>query len=221
VIFTCRGILFDLDGVLVDSTAAVARVWRRWARERGLDSENVIHAAHGRRSIETVRVLAPDLDAVEENERVESMEIADREGVVALPGAVDLLRKLPAGRFSVVTSATRALAAARLEHSGIPIPESFIGGDDVIEGKPSPEPYLKGAALIGLSPADCLVFEDTAAGIESARAAGMRVIGLLTTYPAAQLRAADAIVRTLADVRVAVSRETFALTIQESERSNG
>jgi sugar-phosphatase len=218
MVFSCRGILFDLDGVLVDSTAAVARVWRRWASELGLEAEAVIHAAHGRRSIETVRVLAPQLDAVEENKRVESMEIADREGVIAQPGTMPLLVSLPAGRFSVVTSATRALAAARLEHAGIPVPESFISADDVVEGKPSPEPYLRGAQLLGLPPADCLVFEDTAAGIASAKAAGMRVVGLCTTYSANELGAADAITGTLADVRARVSG---GLILVQMEKSRG
>jgi sugar-phosphatase len=205
-----------MDGVLVDSTAAVARVWRRWAQERGLDPETVIHAAHGRPSIETVRALAPELDAAEENKRVESMEIADREGVIALPGAAHLLRRLPAASFSVVTSATRALAEVRMEHAGIPVPGNFISADDIIQGKPWPEPYLKGAALLGLPPADCLVFEDTAAGIQAAKAAGMRVIGLATTYSAAELGAAHAIVGTLAEVSTQLGPEQMMVTIEQN-----
>jgi sugar-phosphatase len=196
-------------------------VWRRWAQERGLNPEDVVQAAHGRRSIETVRALAPQLDAVKENERVESMEIADREGVIALPGAKELLGGLPAGCFALVTSATGALARARLEHAGIPVPKSFVGADDVIEGKPSPEPYLKGADWLGVAAAECLVFEDTPAGLASAKAAGMRAIGLRTTYPAAQLGAADVIVGTLAEVRAQVSEGKIRVMIAENERSNG
>jgi mannitol-1-/sugar-/sorbitol-6-phosphatase len=198
----CQAILFDLDGVLVDSTAAVARVWRRWALEHGLDPESVIDEAHGRRSIETIQLLAPHLDAEQENVRVESMEIADRRGVKVLPGADRMLRELPAQRFTVVTSATRALATARMQHAGLSLPSRFVGADDVHEGKPSPEPYLKGAELLGFAPADCLVFEDTASGIASARAGGMSVIALTTTYPSSALAAADAIVNSLADVSV-------------------
>ncbi len=212
----CRGILFDLDGVLVDSTAAVARVWRRWALERALDPEMVIHEAHGRRSIETVRALAPQLDAQQENKRVESLEIADREGVIALPGAAELLRRLPAERCCIVTSATRALAAARMEHAGFRVPDRLISADDVIHGKPSPEPYLKGAAWLGLSPADCLVFEDTATGITSAHRAGMRVIALHTTYPASELAAADAVVGTLAEVEVRVGQNEVEVRVRAS-----
>lgn len=191
--------MLDLDGVLVDSSAAVARVWRRWALEHGLDPESVIHEAHGRRSIETIRLLAPHLKAEQENVRVEGMEIADRRGVKALPGAERMLRGLPADRFTVVTSATRALARARMEHAGLSLPARFVSADDVREGKPSPEPYLKGAELLGFAPSDCLVFEDTASGIASARTGGMEVIAVATTYPPSALNAADAVVQSLAE----------------------
>ena len=220
VVFVCRGILFDVDGVLVDSTRAVARVWRRWAEERGLDPAIVIHEAHGRRSIETVRALAPHLDAELENEHVESLEIADREGIVALPGAAELLRRLPADRFSLVTSATRALAVARLEHAGLRVPERLISADDVADGKPSPRPYLNGAALLGLRSRDCLVFEDTAAGIESARRAGMQVVALDTTYPARALAAADALTGTLADVQIEVREDEMTVSVAEKQGRN-
>ncbi|HKD45973.1 MAG TPA: HAD-IA family hydrolase [Candidatus Angelobacter sp.] len=220
MVFVCRGILFDVDGVLVDSTRAVARVWRRWAEERGLDPAIVIHEAHGRRSIETVRALAPHLDAELENEHVESLEIADREGIVALPGAAELLRRLPADRFSLVTSATRALAVARLEHAGLRVPERLISADDVADGKPSPRPYLNGAALLGLRSRDCLVFEDTAAGIESARRAGMQVVALDTTYPARALAAADALAGTLADVQIEVREDEMTVSVAEKQGRN-
>ncbi len=197
----------------MDSTAAVARVWRGWALEHGLDPERVIDEAHGRRSIETVRALAPQLRAERENARVESMEIADREGVTALPGAESLLRNLPADRFSLVTSATRALAIARMEHAGLPVPARFVSAEDVAEGKPSPEPYLRGAGLLGVAPQDCLVFEDTTAGIESAQRAGMRVIALHTTYPARELMAADAVVASLADVESQFKEGMIILSI--------
>ncbi len=205
----------------MNSTAAVARVWRRWALERGLDPAMVVHEAHGRRSIETVRALAPQLDAEQENQRVESMEIADREGVIALPGAVELLRRLPAPSFCIVTSATRALAAARMEHAGLQIPDHFVTADDVVNGKPSPEPYLKGATLLGVAPRNCLVFEDTATGIASARGAGMRVIALHTTYPAADLAAADAIVGTLADVEIQFRKDQNEINVRAPGAQSG
>ena len=190
-----------MDGVLMDSTPSVERVWRTWAVKHGLDPEHVADQAHGRRSIETIRAVAPELDAEKENIRVEQMEIEDKEGVTALAGAGELLAHLPADRFAIVTSATRPLAVARLGYAGIPVPRHMITANDVIHGKPSPEPFLKGAALLGFNPADCLVFEDSPAGISSARSAGMKVIALQTTYPAEQLQDAHAIIGNLADVK--------------------
>lgn len=189
-----------MDGVLVNSGTAVERVWHRWALAHNLDPVYVIEHAHGRRSAETLRVVAPELEADKENLKVEQMEIEDKEGIVAVPGAIELLSSLPQDRFTIVTSATPALAFARLQHVGVPIPDRFISADDVMNGKPSPEPYLKGAALLGFAAADCLVFEDTPAGIRSAKAAGMRVIALQTTYPAEELTLADAMVQSLAEV---------------------
>ena len=202
VIITCRAVLFDLDGVLVDSTPAVSRVWGRWAQSHGLDPGRVIATAHGRRSIETIRMVAPQLDAEIENLTVERLEIAEKEGVTALSGSAALLHALPSERFAIVTSATRALALARLGYAGLHAPSRLITADDVLHGKPSPEPYLKGAALFRAAPADCLVFEDTPAGIQAARSAGMKVVALLTTYPAQQLAQADALVVSLAEVKV-------------------
>lgn len=202
-----------MDGVLVDSGNAVARVWHRWALEHNLDPSYVIEHAHGRRSAETLRMVAPELEADRENLKVEQMEIEDKEGITALRGAVELLRSLPRERFTIVTSATPGLAVARLEHVGIPLPERFITADDVVNGKPSPEPYLKGAALLGFAAADCLVFEDTPAGITAGKAAGMQVIALQTTYPAEALAAADAMVKSLADVEARFADGVISLFI--------
>lgn len=205
MIFSCRAILFDLDGVLVNSTTAVARVWEKWARAHALPPEKVIVQAHGRRSVETIRAVAPHINAEQENLRVEQMEIDDREGVTALPGAARLLSSLPQNRFAIVTSATVALARARMQHSGLQFPIHRVCAEDVTQGKPSPEPYLKGAELLGFAPQDCLVFEDAPAGIVSARAAGMRVIALPTTYPEKELSGAAAIVKSLSALQVECS----------------
>lgn len=214
MIFSAKAILFDMDGVLMDSTPSVERVWRAWAAKHGLDPERVASQAHGRRSIETIRAVAPELDAATENVVVEQMEIDDNEGVTALPGAAELLAHVPPERFAIVTSATRPLAVARLGYAGLPVPRHMITANDVIRGKPSPEPFLKGAALLGAAPADCLVFEDSPAGIASARSAGMKAIALQTTYPADQLQAAHAILGNLADVTATLcdGNITLALT---------
>src|SRR5882724_3354299 len=213
MIFFARAILFDMDGVLMDSTPSVERVWRAWAQAHGLNPESGAAQAHGRRSIETIRAVAPELDAEKENVVVEQMEIDDKEGVTALPGAAELLAHLPTDRFAIVTSATRPLAVARLGYAGIPVPRHIITANDVVHGKPSPEPFLKGAALLGFAPADCLVFEDSPAGIASVRAAGMQAVALQTTYPADQLEATHAIVRTLADAKITLREDGIILEI--------
>jgi sugar-phosphatase len=213
MIFTAKAILFDMDGVLIDSAPAVERVWRKWALAHHLDPGTVVEQAHGRRSIETIRAVAPHMDAERENVKVEQMEIEDKEGVTALCGAAELLRSLPPERFAIVTSATRPLAIARLGYAGLPVPVHIVTADDVEHGKPTPEPYLKGAALLGAAPSDCLVFEDTPAGIASAHAAGMRVIALGSTYPARELRAADAIVASLGEISIELRGENIVLDL--------
>lgn len=218
MILSCQAILFDLDGVLVDSTVAVERVWRKWAHDRGVDAECVMANAHGRRSIETIRITAPHLDAEQENLAVERMEIADKEGIVAIPGARQLLMVLPRERFIIVTSATSALASTRLEYAGLMAPEHMITADDVTHGKPSPEPYLRGAAALGFAPADCVVFEDTPAGVQSGKAAGMRVIALTTTYPSAELKEADVLVDSLADVKPRLQNDKLLVQLPYHSR---
>jgi len=200
-----------MDGVLIDSAPAVERVWRVWAKAHGFDPARVVAQAHGRRSIETIRAVAPAMDAEKENVLVEQMEIDDKDGVTALPGAARLLAQLPDDRFAIVTSATRPLAVARLGYAGLRVPRYMVTADDVVNGKPSPEPYLKGAALLGVAPADCVVFEDTPAGVASAQSAGTKAVALQTTYPAAQLQGANAIIGSLADVRATLRDEEISL----------
>jgi mannitol-1-/sugar-/sorbitol-6-phosphatase len=200
--FLCSAILFDLDGVLVDSTPSVSRQWRRWAEENGIDPDLAVSLTHGVRTIDTVRLVAPHLDAEAETKKIEEREATDTEGVLIMPGAADLLRSLPPERWCIVTSGTRRVASSRLQAGHLPIPRVMVTGSDVVKGKPDPEPYLKGAELLGMNPAECLVVEDAPAGIRAAHAGGMKVIALLTTYPAAELQEADAVVRALADIRV-------------------
>jgi len=188
----CRGVLFDLDGVLVDSTPAVARVWAGWAHEHGFDPDEVVKKAHGRPSIATIRELLPNADHAAENREVERREIADIEDVVPLPGAMELLQALPLDRWAIVTSCTRALAAVRIGAAGLPKPKQMVTSTDVQHGKPDPEPYLKGAQILGVPAADCLVIEDAPAGIRAGKAAGARVLALRTTTSDAELQQAGA-----------------------------
>jgi mannitol-1-/sugar-/sorbitol-6-phosphatase len=188
----CSALLFDMDGVLINSTAAVARVWGQWAIEHGFDPEEVIHRAHGRPSLTTVREYLPNADHQAENREIERREIADLNGVVVLPGAAELLRSLPAERWTIVTSSTRPLAEVRLRAAGLPVPAKLVTSNDIEHGKPAPDPYLKGAANLGFAADECIVIEDVPAGIRSGKAAGARVIALTTTVGAANLRAAGA-----------------------------
>ena len=203
----CQGLLFDLDGVLVDSTPAVARVWTIWARKHGFDPEETVRKAHGRPSLATIRELLPNADHQQENALVERMEIEDVSDVVPLPGTLELLGSLPAERWTVVTSCTRALALVRLQVAGLPVPQKMVTSTDIVNGKPHPEPYLKGARLLGIAPQDCVVFEDAPAGIRSGKAAESRVVAFQTTESDDRLRlaGADWIVKDASAVRVAAS----------------
>jgi len=183
----CRGVLFDLDGVLVDSTPAVARVWTIWAKKHGFDPDEVVRQAHGRPSIATIRELLPHADHNAENREVERGEIEDVEGVIPLPGALELLQALPQDRWAIATSCTRRLAEVRIRAAGLPVPKHMITSTDVKHGKPDPEPYVKAAKILGLAPADCIVMEDAPAGIRAGKAAGARVLALRTTAPDAEL----------------------------------
>jgi mannitol-1-/sugar-/sorbitol-6-phosphatase len=207
---SCRALLFDMDGVLIDSTPAVARVWRQWAIEHGFDPEQVTKRAHGRPSIATIRDYLPDADYERENEIIERREIEDLDGVVALPGARELLRVLPPDRWTIVTSATRPLAEVRIRAAGLAIPEHLVTANEINRGKPDPEPYLKAASLLGFVPTDCVVVEDVPAGICAGKAAGAKVIAVRTTSNDTELRAAGAdwVVDSCASIDVtSVSRE--------------
>ena len=199
---SCAAILFDLDGVLVDSTRAVDREWRAWARRKGVDGDAIMAIAHGVRTIEVIRQVAPHLDAESEARIIENEEAHDREGVVVMPGAVELVRSIPERRWGVVTSGSRLLASARLRFCGLPVPRVLITADDVSNGKPHPEPYLKGAERLGILPKDCLVIEDAPAGIQSAQAGGMKVLAITSTYRPEVLGHADGVIGELARVQV-------------------
>ena len=213
----CAALLFDLDGVLINSTPAVARVWRRWAMEHGFDPEKVIARAHGRPSLATIREFLPNADHEAENREVERREIADLEGVLPLPGALELLGSLPDDRWTIVTSGTRPLAEVRLRAAGLPVPDRLITATDIVNGKPHPEPYLKGAAFLGFSPERCVVLEDVPAGVRAGKSAGARVIAFKTTAQPSALReaGADWILNDCRDVQLLESGKELRLALKE------
>jgi mannitol-1-/sugar-/sorbitol-6-phosphatase len=193
---SCRGLLLDMDGVLVDSTPAVARVWARWAQKHNIDPDYAVNLAHGRTSLTSIRELLPHADEaahLAENRWMEQAEIEEIADVIALPGAQNLLTTVPSSQLAVVTSSTRALAEVRLRVTGLwPYIVNLITASDITKGKPNPEPYLKGATSLHLDPQHCVVIEDAPFGVHSGKAAGCRVIAVRTTMEDAALRAAGA-----------------------------
>ena len=198
----------------MDSTGSVTRQWQMWAEEQNIDPQRVVEIAHGVRAIEIVRTLAPHLDAATEVARIEKREASDHQGVAVMPGAANLLKAIPEGRWCVVTSGTRYLATSRLKLANLPTPKVLIAADDVSKGKPDPEPYLIGAKLLGMNPAECLVIEDAPAGIRAAHAGGMKAIGITSTYPASELQEADAVVQTLAQIKVRSAGQNLTVNVE-------
>jgi sugar-phosphatase len=172
------GLLFDNDGVLVDSDASVQTAWSRWAREQGLDPDEVTAMVHGRRAADTVAQLVPADRRKAAVALVERLELEDVGAVTAMPGAPELLAQLPAGTWAVVTSGVRELATARLRAAGLPQPPVVITAEDVAAGKPDPEGYASAASRLGLSPAALIVLEDAVSGVRAGQAAGCTVVGV-------------------------------------------
>lgn len=198
----------------MDSRRCIDRVWRRWAAARGFEAERFIAASSGRRTSETLRLLAPQLDIAAETALLDAMEERETDGLCALPGAGTLLSLLPGGAWGIVTSGSREVASLRLREAGLPSPGVFITGDLVRQGKPEPECYLLGAARLGADPADCLVVEDSPAGVAAGRSAGMQVLAVLTTHSADALRGAHAIVQGLEQLRLALDGGNLRIEYQ-------
>jgi len=194
------GLLFDNDGVLVSSIASVNRCWKLWAAHYGIPNADQVKVAHGTRAIEMMLALKPDVDLVEGLRLIEDIELADVADVEVLPGVRSLLASLPTDRWAIVSSATRRLLVAH----------------DVVNGKPHPEPYLRGAELIHAAPSDCLVVEDAPSGIHAGKAAGCRVLGVLGTHTAEELLAAGAdwAVASLEHVQAQASSNGLTLTFE-------
>lgn len=196
----CKGILFDMDGILISSLGSVERSWTKWANLRGIDPEYAISIVHGRRAIDSVARLRPDLDSEAELKIIEDFEVEDNDGLLVLPGVLQLLATLPKDRWTVVTSATERLARSRMAAGGVPVPERLVTAERVTHGKPHPEPFLAGAALLGFAPEDCVVFEDSASGAQAGREAGCTVVATTFSHPIETLDAAHYLVTDLTGV---------------------
>jgi mannitol-1-/sugar-/sorbitol-6-phosphatase len=217
MIVECKGLLFDSDGVLISSIASVNRCWRRWAAHYGVPVGADYEISHGVRAVDIMKSLRPDFtdaQAVEGLRVIEDMELDDVADLKVLPGVRELLGSLPPERWTIVTSATRRLLVGRLKTAALPLPDKLIAGDDVVNGKPHPEPYMKGAGLLGFAPSECVVIEDAPSGVGAGKAAGSRVLGVLGTHKAEELYAtgADWVVESLTDVAATV--ETDRLTLR-------
>jgi len=192
-----RGVLFDMDGVLIDSTGSDERCWLRWARLHNMEGTFSLHATHGRRAIDTIRALRPDLDPEVELRHLEEFGAEDQNGFAALPGVGSLLAALPPNSWTIVTSASERLMRNRLQFTGIAVPQNIISADHVSHGKPHPEPYERGARILCLPPSECLVIEDAPNGIKAGKAAGCKVLAVLSSHKADDLAEADWIVPSL------------------------
>jgi sugar-phosphatase len=210
------GVLFDMDGVLVSSIGSVLRSWRRWAKHYGLPNPEKIEIPHGVRAVDIMMQLKPDIDKAEGLKLIEEIEMADTADLEVLAGVRVLLESLPAHHWAIVTSATRRLLLGRLKAAGLPVPDRIISGDQVKKGKPDPEPYRRGAELLKARPEDCLVVEDAPSGVRAGVAAGCRVVGVLGTHRAEELREAGAswIVQSLTKVKAADRDGRVAISIE-------
>lgn len=197
VCVSAKGILFDMDGVLVSSIESVVRSWRRWAKMYGLPNPESFEIPHGVRAKDIIKTLLPDVDLEEAARVIEDIEVEDVADLRVLAGVKVLLEGLPPERWAIVTSSTQRLLLARLGAARLPVPERIISGDRVERGKPDPEPYRRGAELLGFRPEECVVVEDAPSGVEAGKGAGCRVLGVLGTHSAAELCEADWVVGSL------------------------
>jgi len=211
----CDAVLFDLDGVLVDSIQCILRHWNAWADQHYLDMGKIMSVFHGLRTIEAIRLVAPHLDAEKEARYLIARESDDPSGVVAIEGAHRLLAELPEDAWGIVTSGSLAVARARLEEAKLPLPRVLVTADDVMQGKPSPEPYLVGAQRLALSADRCVVMEDAPAGIIAGKMAGMSVIGVASTHRREELleQGATFVVDRLTQLHLSSGMNGYSLVI--------
>ncbi|WP_437191172.1 HAD-IA family hydrolase [Planctomicrobium sp. SH527] len=216
MLWTCSALIFDLDGVLVDSNDTSERHWKVWAAQHGIPYSSIEAIHHGRPTIEIMRVVAPHLDAAAEASAKEDFEADDTAGLSAFAGAYRLMSSLPPTQWAIATSGKRRTATIRLKHTGLLIPNVFITANDITHGKPNPEPYLKAINQLGVAPGESVVIEDAPAGIQAGRGAGAKVIGVATTNPPELLADADVVLRKLDDIQLTVVGQQLQLLWPDS-----
>jgi mannitol-1-/sugar-/sorbitol-6-phosphatase len=214
----CKAVLFDMDGTLVDSTRVVELVWAWWAARHHLALETVLSFSHGRPTIATMEHFFPAQDHAEELKELEHYTESLLEGIVAVPGAAQVVHALQNHPWGIVTSAWRTLAVSRITTAGLPLPRVIVPIDEIRNGKPEPEGFLHAAERLGVAPEDCLVFEDTRPGIEAGLNAGMQVVGLLTTVPAERLRHRP-LIQDFRDVTIQVDGERLKVELRDRSQT--
>ena len=210
--FECAAIIFDMDGVLVDSEVLNEKHWKLWAEKEEVSLEWIMSIHHGVPAVQTIATVAPHLDAATEARWFEENLSQDLDGLLAFNGVHNMLTGLPEGKWAIGTSAPKIIAFNRLKYLELPIPDVVVTIDDVVKGKPAPDPYIKAAKGLGLDPSVCVVIEDAPAGIKAAKAAGARVLALPTTNKIEALHEADAIVDQFSDLKVACNDNQLVIT---------
>ncbi len=210
----CQAILFDLDGTLIESTSFIERLWQDWGIRHGVSPQYMSEIMHGRRGVEIISMVAPHLSAQEEVSVLETAEILNMNGMKAYPGAMELLKALPRKQWAIVTSGSIRVASARLNYTKLPMPEVLITSENVTAGKPAPDAYLLAASRLNVKPSECVVVEDAPAGIQAAKAAGMKAIGVAAIQSREALSQADIVVGKLADIKVQVTGNQLSIQIK-------
>ncbi len=209
---SCKAILFDFDGVIINSEPVYERHWKDWAEEHGASYEHIISIHHGIPAIRTISIAAPHVDAAYEADQFQYRCIGDLDGLIAYDGIKDVIPQLPADRWAIVTSSYRNMVGSQLDFLGLPRPQVLVTVDDVTQGKPHPEPYLKAAAALGIELSDCVVIEDSPAGITAGKKAGAQVIGVATTKTPDQLTEADIVVNAFSELKIQGSGDTIEIS---------
>lgn len=215
---TCQAILFDFDGVVVHSDTLYERLWKDWADEYGASYEHIISIHHGIPAVRTISIVAPHLDPVYEAEQFQYRCASDLEGLDAGAGVKEVFASLPANRWAIATSSYKRIVKSQLSHFNLPIPDVLVTIEDVKEGKPAPDPYLQAAQGLGFAPENCVVIEDSPAGIKAARAAGTRVIGMATSQPAEALHEADWVVNGFADLLISYQNDQIIIESRSTDQ---